>query len=279
MSGKLYVTATPIGNLGDMTPRALETLRQADFVAAEDTRNTLKLLTHFGISRPLVSYHEHNKTTAGPAILQRLQNGENCALVTDAGMPAISDPGAELVAACHEAGIEVTVLPGASAVVSAVALSGMTGRFCFEGFLPTENRPRREALQRIAAFDGLTVLYEAPHRLAQTLQDLQGALGDAELALVKEISKIHERTVRTTLTEAIRFTAENPPQGEYVLVLRTTPKPPEDPVRQAQRLAAELVGLGVSESSAARYAAGKYGCGKNVIYTYLLNRRTEETED
>lgn len=269
MSGTLYLTATPIGNLGDMTPRSLQTLEQVDFVAAEDTRNSLRLLTHFGISKPLVSYHEHNKQTAGAAIVRRLLDGESCALVTDAGMPAISDPGTELVAACREAGVEVRVLPGASAVVCAVALSGMGGRFCFEGFLPTDNKARRAALERIAAFDGLVVLYEAPHRLAQTLQELQGALGDAELAIVKEISKVYERTAVLTLNAAPDWLAQNPPQGEYALVVQVTPKPPEKPLDGAKQLARELTELGVSDSSAAKYAAKKFSCGKNEIYAFL----------
>ncbi len=267
MAGTLYITATPIGNLGDISERALKTLSEVDFIAAEDTRVTLKLLSHFGISKSVVSYHEHNKFTVGKQITGRLKNGENCALVTDAGMPAVSDPGCELVAACRAQNIPVTVIPGASAVICAVALSGFTKkRFSFEGFLPASGKARADALLRAAVYDGIVIFYEAPHRLQKTLCDLFDALGDIPVVLVKEISKLYEAVIPGKLSEFI--TGYEEVRGEFVIVLENTPVvQTEDPVA----FALELTGMGVSASDAAKYAAKKLGAKKNEIYTEILN--------
>lgn len=268
MAGTLTITATPIGNLGDIGERALKTLSEVDFIAAEDTRVTLKLLSHFGISKPVVSYHEHNKFSAGQQIISRLKSGENCALVTDAGMPAISDPGCELVAACRSENIPVTVIPGASAVVCAVALSGFTKkRFSFESFLPVSGKERAEALLRAAVYDGIIIFYEAPHRLQKTLCDLFDAFGDMPAVLVKEISKIYETVIPGKLSEFV--TGYEDVRGEYVIVIENTPaEKTEDPVA----FALELTAMGVSASDAAKYAAKKLGAKKNEIYAELLNK-------
>lgn len=269
MAGTLTITATPIGNLGDIGERALKTLSEVDFIAAEDTRVTLKLLTHFGISKPVVSYHEHNKLSAGEQIIKRLKTGESCALVTDAGMPAVSDPGCELVAACRSENIPVTVIPGASAVVCAVALSGFTKkRFSFEGFLPATGKERAQALARAAAYDGIVIFYEAPHRLQKTLCDLFGAFGDMPVVVIKEISKIYETVISGKLSE---FTdGYGQVRGEFVIVIENTPAVQiEDPIQ----FALELTRMGVSPSDAAKYTAGKLGVKKNEIYAEILKRK------
>ena len=203
MSGTLTIVGTPIGNLGDFSPRAVEALEAADFIAAEDTRVTLKLLNHFGLKKPLVSYYEHNKRERGEQICARIEAGESCALVSDAGMPAISDPGEELVAQCAERGSPVLAVPGPSAVVTALALSGLpTGRFAFEGFLSVNKKSRREHLQSLSGERRTMVFYEAPHKLPGTLRDLLEALGDRRVALARELTKVHEEVSRTTLSEA-----------------------------------------------------------------------------
>ena len=203
MSGKLYVVGTPIGNLGDISPRALETLESCDFIAAEDTRVTLKLLNHFEIKKPMISYFEHNRREKGEVIAERILAGENCALVTDAGMPAVSDPGEDLVALCHELGITVCAVPGPSAFVAAIALSGLhVGRFTFEGFLSMNKPSRREHLESLVNEKRTMVFYEAPHKLAATLKDLYSYFGQRDMAIVREITKIHEEVIRTTLKDA-----------------------------------------------------------------------------
>ena len=220
MAGILYLVATPIGNLGDFSPRAAETLAQADFIAAEDTRVSVKLLNHFDIKKPLVSYHEHNRAAAGQAILERLLSGETCALVTDAGTPAISDPGQELVALCAENGVTVQAIPGCCAAIAALAVSGLdTRRFTFEGFLPSGKKERRAALEELTGEARTMVFHEAPHRLRQTLADMVELLGDRPAALCRELTKLHEDTVRTTLAQAATFYRDNEPRGEYVLVV------------------------------------------------------------
>lgn len=220
MAGILYLVATPIGNLGDFSPRAVETLAQADFIAAEDTRVSVKLLNHFDIKKPLVSYHEHNRAAAGQAILTRLLSGETCALVTDAGTPAISDPGQELVTLCAENGVTVQAIPGCCAAVAALAVSGLdTRRFTFEGFLPSGRKERRAALEELTGETRTMVFHEAPHRLRQTLADMAELLGDRPAALCRELTKLHEDTVRTTLAQAAAYYAANEPRGEYVLVV------------------------------------------------------------
>ena len=216
MSGTLYLVATPIGNLGDFSPRAQETLAQADFVAAEDTRVSLKLLNHFGIRKPLVSYHEHNQASAGQAILQRLLSGESCALVTDAGTPAISDPGEGLVRLCAEEGVPVIAIPGCCAAVNALAVSGLpTGRFSFEGFLPMNKKERRERLRTLQAEERTMLFHEAPHKLRATLSDLCEVFGtERRLSLCREMTKLHEETLRMTLGEAAAMVLRRREEGE-----------------------------------------------------------------
>ena len=277
MAGTLYLVATPIGNLGDLSPRAVETLQAVDFIAAEDTRVTRKLLTHFDIKKPLVSYHQHNHVTAGQAILERLLAGETCALVTDAGMPAISDPGEDLVRLCGAHQVEVLAVPGCSALVCALALSGLpTGRFTFEGFLTTNKKNRREHLQSLADERRTMVFYEAPHKLRATLQDLLDTLGDRPLALCRELSKLHEETIRTTLSAAVSLYAETPPRGEFVLVVGGAPAaeegaalPLEEGVRRVLRLRSE----GMRLKDAARAVAEETGLGKNELYAAAAKAR------
>lgn len=221
VGGELYLVATPIGNLADMSERAVKVLSEVDFIAAEDTRNTLRLLTSLGISKTLVSYHEHNKREAGERIVARLESGESCALVTDAGTPAISDPGEELVALCAERLIPVTSIPGACAFITALTLSGLpTGRFVFEGFLPVKSKERRERLEALEREERTFILHEAPHKLKATLAELCERLGgDRRIALCRELTKLNEEIMRTTLGEAVGFYAEHEPRGEYVLVI------------------------------------------------------------
>ncbi len=270
MAGKLYLVGTPIGNLGDMSPRALRTLEEADFIAAEDTRVTLRLLNHFNIKKPLVSYYEHNAKRSGERILERILAGENCALVTDAGMPSVSDPGEDLAVRCAEAGIEITAVPGPSAVVTALALSALpSGRFCFEGFLSTSGKSRREHLDSLKGEKRTMIFYEAPHKLLKTLEDLRGAFGGGRrIALCREMTKLHEETVRTTLDGAVAMYAETPPRGEFVLVIEGAPEEaegqctPEAALELVNRYRAE----GKSLKEACRLAAGQTGYKKNELY-------------
>ena len=219
--GTLYLVATPIGNLADLSPRAIKVLSEVDFIAAEDTRNSLRLLTHFGISRPLVSYHEHNKRERGEALVARLQAGESCALISDAGTPAISDPGEDLVVLCAERGVPVSAIPGCCASITALTLSALpTGRFCFEGFLPMDKKERRARLSALASETRTMMLHEAPHKLRNTLADLATALGETRrIALCRELTKRNEEIQRLTLGEAIAYYEANEPRGEYVLVV------------------------------------------------------------
>ena len=220
MSGKLYVVGTPIGNLGDFSPRAVETLEKVDFIAAEDTRVTLKLLNHFGIKKEMVSYFEHNKRDRGEIITARILSGEDCAICTDAGMPAISDPGEDLVRLCHKLGIQVESVPGPTAFATALALSGMeVGRFTFEGFLSVSKKSRREHLEELTDEKRTMVFYEAPHKLKNTLQDMYKYFGDREISLVREITKVHEEVIKTTLAEAINRYEDEKPKGEFVLIV------------------------------------------------------------
>ncbi len=217
----LYLVATPIGNLADISERAIKVLNEADFIAAEDTRNSLRLLSALGIKNELVSYHEHNKKSSGERLVARLLSGESCALITDAGMPAISDPGEDIVKLCAEAGITVSVIPGACAAVSALSLSGLaTGRFAFEGFLSAKQSERRKRLDAVRSDDRTLIFYEAPHKLIATLQDMADAFGnERKISLCREITKINEEIKRTTLGEAIAFYSANEPRGEFVLVV------------------------------------------------------------
>lgn len=273
MSGTLYVIGTPIGNLSDLSPRAVEVLESVDFIAAEDTRVSVKLLNHFGIKKPLTSYFEHNKRDKGEAILQRILAGENCAIVTDAGMPAISDPGEDLVALCHENGIEVHSVPGPTAFATALAISGMpSARFSFEGFLSVNKKTRREHLDSIAQDTRTLIFYEAPHKLAQTLVDLFETLGDRQLAIVREITKIHEEVIRTTLKEASEKYNTTPLKGEIVLIVHGAEKTKEEfTLDQAVKIATEHAQEGFSLSDSAKYAAKETGIKKGDIYRELVN--------
>ena len=276
MSGTLYLVATPIGNLGDFSPRAVETLETVDFIAAEDTRVSVKLLNHFQIKKPLVSYHEHNHVTAGQAILQRLLAGESCALVTDAGTPAISDPGEDLVRLCAENGVEVLSIPGCCAAVNALAVSGLpTGRFTFEGFLTVNKKSRREHLDSLRGERRTMIFHEAPHKLAATLADLRDTFGpDRQIALCRELTKLHEETRRTTLGEAADYYAANPPKGEFVLVVAGAQQETgaavtlEEGVEQVLALREQ----GMRLKDAAREVAEHTGLSKNELYTAALNR-------
>lgn len=272
MAGILYVVGTPIGNLGDLSPRAVQTLREVDFIAAEDTRVTLKLLNHFEIKKPMVSYFEHNKYERGEIICNRIEQGQSCALVTDAGMPAISDPGEELVRQCAQRGIQAAAVPGPSAVVSALALSGLpTGRFTFEGFLSMNKKSRREHLEEIKGERRTMIFYEAPHKLANTLRDLYEALGDRRISIVRELTKLHEEVIRTTLREAAAAYGEGGLKGEIVLVIEGAPQPQKEEVTldDACALARGYMEEGVSASEAAKRAAKEAGLKKGDIYKRL----------
>jgi 16S rRNA (cytidine1402-2'-O)-methyltransferase len=277
MSGTLVVVGTPIGNLSDFSPRAREALENADFIAAEDTRVTVKLLNHFGIKKAMVSYFEHNKYEKGDMICGRIEAGETCALVTDAGMPAISDPGELLVAQCAERGIPVIVVPGPSAVVAALAVSGLpTGRFTFEGFLSVSKKSRREHLEELKAERRTMVFYEAPHKLAATLADMAAAWGgDRRIALVRELTKIHEEVIRTTLAQAADRYAQETAKGEFVLVIEGAPEPEpaEFSGEEALELAREYLGQGLSAAAAAKRAAAETGRRKNELYRELTRGR------
>ena len=266
------MVGTPIGNLSDFSPRALETLEKCDFIAAEDTRVTLKLLNKFALKKPMVSYYEHNRRERGEMILERLLGGENCALVTDAGMPAISDPGEDLVALCHAHGVKVESVPGPTAFATAVAVSGLpSGRFTFEGFLSVNKPSRRQHLEEVKSEKRTMVFYEAPHKLAATLGDMLAAFGDSEIALVKELTKVHETVERTTLSAAAKKYSEIPPKGEFVLVISGAPEenPPEYTLESAVDFARAQVAAGLSTNEAAKAAAKQYGFKKSDIYKAL----------
>lgn len=274
MNGILYVTGTPIGNLSDFSPRAVQTLESVDFIAAEDTRVTLKLLNHFGIKKPMVSYFEHNKRERGEMICQRILSGENCAIVTDAGMPCISDPGEDLIKLCEEKGIQTIVIPGPSAVISALAVSGLdTGRFTFEGFLSVNKRSRKEHLESLSAEQRTMIFYEAPHKLSQTLKDFYEYFGDRRLSIVRELTKVHEQVIRTTTKKAVEMYSDNSLKGEIVLVLEGAhidTKKTEYTLDDAVALAKSFVENGEKATSAAKSAAEISGFRKNEIYKELL---------
>lgn len=275
MSGTLYLVPTPIGNLGDISKRMADTLAQADFIAAEDTRVSVKLLNHLGLKKPMLSYYRHNTETGGQAVLDRLLAGESCALVTDAGMPAISDPGEELVAQCAALNIPVVPIPGPCAVVTALAASGQpTGRFTFEGFLAMNKKNRRAHLDSLETEKRTMIFYEAPHKLAATLEDLAAAFGeDRPVSLCRELTKLHEEIRRTTLGEAARYYAEIPPKGEFVLVVRgAEPQPeeeaaPEDGLALVNRCRAE----GLSLRDAVKRAAKELDLPRNQLYSMALD--------
>ncbi len=274
MSGKLYIVGTPIGNLSDLSPRAISTLQSVDFIAAEDTRVTSKLLNYFEIKKPLVSYFEHNKREKGEIIIGRILSGESCALVTDAGMPAISDPGEDLVALAHERNVGVESVPGPTALTTAIALSGMSsGRFCFEGFLSVNKISRKEHLDSLLHEKRTMIFYEAPHKLKNTLSDMYEAFGEREIAIIKELTKVHETVFKTTLTGAITFFEENTPKGEYVLVLAgdTCEEKTQFTLDDAVKIAKYLIENGEKASDAAKQAAKITGLKKGDIYKALLD--------
>ena len=272
--GILYVVGTPIGNMGDLSPRAVETLRQVDFIAAEDTRVTVKLLNHFDIKKPMLSYFEHNKHQKGEYIIDRLLAGENCAVVTDAGMPCVSDPGEDLIRQCAEAGIRTAVVPGPSAVISALAVSGLeTGRFTFEGFLSVNKKSRSEHFESLLDEKRTMIFYEAPHKLPNTLWDLYRTFGDRKLTIARELTKMHEEIIRTTTKEAAeRYTGDNPLKGEIVLILegkKTADAAVMTPER-AVAYAKKLIASGMRPTDAAKEAAAIAGLKKNDIYKELV---------
>ncbi len=277
MAGMLYLVPTPIGNLGDISVRCKATLEEADFIAAEDTRVTLKLLNHLGIKKSLVSYYEHNKASKGNVILDRILAGETCALVSDAGSPAISDPGEDLVKLCAEAGVTVCAIPGPCAVITALSISGQsTGRFCFEGFLSTAKKSRREHLEALASEQRTMIFYEAPHKLLATLEDMAAIFGqDRPISLCRELTKLHEEVVRTTLGQAIARYTDNPPKGEFVLVLAGAPEQ-EKALPTAQDAAvrvAQLMADGLSRKDAVKQTAKELNLPKNTVYDAALQEK------
>lgn len=282
MTGTLYIVATPIGNLQDLTPRAAATFGAVDFIAAEDTRVTLKLLNHLGIKKPMVSYYEHNLKERGTQILARIQAGESCALCSDAGMPAVSDPGEVIVTDALAMGIPVVPVPAASAAVTALAVSGQpTGRFTFEGFLPVNRRSRLERLDELKDERRTMIFYEAPHKLRTTLDDLCAAFGPARsITLCRELTKLHETITKTTIGQAVEWHAENAPRGEYVLVVAgAEPSAPEEvTLEQAADRALERCAAGEKLTAAARAVAAETGFSKSEIYKLCLSRQEEEEE-
>ena len=274
MAGMLYLVPTPIGNLGDISERCRRTLEEADFIAAEDTRVSLKLLNHLGIKKSLISYFEHNKASKGNIIVERILAGETCALVSDAGSPAISDPGEDLVKLCHEAGITVCAIPGPCAVITALSISGQsTGRFCFEGFLSTAKKSRREHLDSLEKEQRTMIFYEAPHKLLNTLQDMAEHFGqDRSISLCRELTKLHEEVILTTLGAAIEKYTENPPKGEFVLVVAGAPAEEKAAATESDAAArvAQLMEEGLSRKDAIKQAAKELDLPKNVVYDAAL---------
>ena len=280
MQGTLYLCATPIGNLGDITFRALETLKSVDLIAAEDTRNSIRLLNHFGITTPMTSYHEYNKVEKARLLVDKLLSGVNIALITDAGTPGISDPGEELVRQCLEAGVTVTSLPGAAACVNALILSGLpTRRFCFEAFLPPDKKERARILSELKEETRTMVLYEAPHHLKGTLSELYGVLGDRRITLCRELTKVHETIFATTLREAVEYYEGNEPRGEYVLVIEG--RSAEEVRREEQMSWQEMtvpehmdyyLTQGVDKKEAMRRVAKDRGVSRREIYKELLDK-------
>ena len=277
MAGKLYLCATPIGNLGDMTPRVVETLNMVDVIAAEDTRNSIKLLNHFDIHTPMTSYHEYNKVEKAHQLIGQMQNGQNIALITDAGTPAISDPGEVLVKMCHEQGITVTSLPGSAACITALTLSGLsTRRFCFEGFLPAEKKEKAAVLKELQNESRTMILYEAPHHLVRTLEELYEVLGERRITLCRELTKKFETIFPTTLEQALEYYKTEEPRGEYVLVLegKSLEEKRQEEISSWENMTIEehmayYEAQGMDEKSAMKQVAKDRGVGKREIYQYL----------
>ena len=276
--GTLYLVSTPIGNLADISERALKVLAEVDFVAAEDTRNTLVLLNRFDIKKELVSYYEHNKRQRGELICDRLQSGESCALVTDAGTPAISDPGEDLVRLCAERDIPVTAVPGCCAAVDALALSGLfTGRFAFEGFLPSNTRERRERLEEVKNDRRTLIFYEAPHKLRKTLGDLYEALGDRKIALCRELTKLNEEICRTCISDAIALYNDRSPRGEYVLVVSgwDDEQSVAEPELSPEEALEKYLSQGMARMDAMKAAARELGMTKSELYRIINCDKTD----
>jgi len=275
--GTLYVVGTPIGNLGDMTYRAVETLEKVDFICAEDTRVSAKLLNYFEIKAPLVSYHEHNAAQVGAGICDRLAAGESAAIVTDAGMPCISDPGELLVKMCAQRGIKVEVVPGPSAVISGLAISGLdTRRFQFEGFLPVAKKQRSEQLAQASKSTHTLIFYEAPHKLQGTLEDMLTFFGDRKISLCRELTKLHEEVIRTTLSQAVQMYREVKPKGEFVLVIegaKDSELSPAETIEQALEQVKTLMQKGMRGADACRQIAKATGFSKGELYTKLLEEK------
>ena len=278
MAGILYLVPTPIGNLGDISQRIADTLESVDFIAAEDTRVTLKLLNHLGLKKPLISYSRHNTEAGGQAVLGRLLAGESCALVTDAGTPAVSDPGEDLVRLCAQSGVEVMAIPGPCALITALSVSGLpTGRFTFEGFLAMNKKNRRAHLEELRQEQRTMIFYEAPHKLNATLADLAEVFGpDRRISLCRELTKLHEEVRRTTLGEAVTWYEENPPRGEFVLVVEGAAESAKETptLEQGLERVAQLRTEGLSLKDAARQAAKETGLPKNELYGRAMNEKT-----
>ena len=276
IKGTLYLVGTPIGNLSDLSERAKKVLSEVDFIAAEDTRVSGAMLSKFGIKKPLCSYYEHNKKQKGEGIAERLAAGESCALVTDAGMPAISDPGEDIVRLCAERGIPVSVIPGPCAAVSALAVSGLfTGKFAFEGFLPTASGDRREAIEEVKTEKRTLIFYEAPHRLTKTLDELFAALGDRKIALCRELTKINEEVIRTTLSGAVEYYKAATPKGEFVLIVEGAPKEEENSLANTLTIeehVAHYISQGMTKNDAIKAAAHDRGVGKSEIYNKIMRK-------
>mgnify|MGYP004514757135 FL=1 len=274
MSGKLYVVGTPIGNLEDITYRAVRILSEVDFICAEDTRVTVKLLNHFEIKKPLLSYHEHSAAHVSENIIGRLQSGESCAVVTDAGMPCISDPGEDLVRKCRDLDIPVESVPGPTAMATAAAVCGIpASRFAFEGFLSVTKKQRFDHLKAVAADTHTLIFYEAPHKLRATLEDMLKYFGDRRISICRELTKVHEEVMRTTLSEAVKYYEENSPRGEYVLVVEGASENENDreyTLDDAVKLAKELCDKGIKPTDACREAASVTGIRKNDIYSAMM---------
>ena len=282
MAGILYLCATPIGNLQDMTPRVIETLREVDLIAAEDTRNSRKLMTHFAINTPMTRYHEYNKVEKAYTLIEKLKSGLNIALITDAGTPAISDPGEVLVKMCHEEGITVTSLPGPAALIVALTLSGLgTRRFCFEGFLPPDKKERKMILKDLETESRTIILYEAPHHLKATLKELRDTLGDRKVTLCRELTKKFETILPTTLEEALALYDREEPRGEYVLVLegKSLKEQLEEEQAQNREISIEehmerFTSQGIDKKEAMKLVAKERGVSKRDIYQYLLEKES-----
>lgn len=281
MAGKLYLCATPIGNLGDITLRVLNTLKEVDLIAAEDTRHSIKLLNHFQIKTPMTSYHEYNKVDKAKYLVSQMEKGINLALITDAGTPGISDPGEELVKQCYEAGIEVTSLPGPAACITALTVSGLeTRRFCFEAFLPWDKRERQRILKELKEETRTIVLYEAPHHLVKTLEELYEVLGEREITLCRELTKRYEEAWQTTFSQALEKFSVNEPKGEYVVVIRgkSWEELEKEQIRSWEQISIkehmeQYEKQGMDRKSAMKAVARDRGMGKREVYQYLLNGR------